>query len=177
MIISDSEIIFAVAKDADNGFRMLVTKYMQPIYRHVRRMVVSHQDAEDVTQETFLRAFKYLDCLKSSGALKGWIYKIATNEALRLIEKRREEGLCLENAFDLQSDSYINYDDLVSVKLKKAIATLPPKQQAVFNLRYYDELEYAEIASVMDATLGCVRANYHNAKEKIIKYMNSTYEN
>lgn len=177
---TDAEIKVAVESDIDKGFRMLVSKYAQPVYRHVRRMVISHHDAEDVTQETFLRAFRSLDSLQSAETLKGWIYRIATNESLRLLEKRKADLMPLENVFDALSDNYVDYDDLESVRLKRAVAALPPKQQAVFNLRYYDELDYSEIASVMETSVGGVRANYHNAKERIIKYMNSIswdYEN
>lgn len=172
-MLPDTEIVAAVKADAGHGFRMLVDRYAQPIYRYVRRMVITHQDAEDVTQEVFMRAFRSLKGLQTADALKGWIYRIATNEALRLIDRRKEKPQPLDDAFDSLADSYVNYDDLEAVQLKKAVASLPPKQQAVFNMRYYDELEYAEIASVMKTSVGNVRANYHNAKERIIKYMNS----
>ncbi|MCM1483303.1 MAG: RNA polymerase sigma factor [Muribaculaceae bacterium] len=180
MMVSDKDIVGIIKSDVDSGFRMLVSKYSQPIYHYVRRMVISHHDAEDVMQETFLRAFKALNSIRSANALKGWIYRIATNEALRLIDKRKAEMIPLDHILDSHTDSYINYEDVEAVQLKKAIALLPPKQQAVFNLRYYDELEYAEIALIMDTDVGNVRANYHIAKERIVKYMNSistNYEN
>lgn len=173
MSISDAEIIGAIRKNPQTGFRILLSQYSQRVYWHIRRAVNSHQDAEDITQETFLRMFKSLDKLKSEAALKSWIYRIATNEALRFLEKRDDGILPLENVVEMPSDSYINYTDIEAVELKKAINTLPPKQRMVFNLRYYDELDYGEIASILETSAQNVRANYHNAKERIVKYMNS----
>lgn len=173
MSISDAEIIVAIRKNPQEGFRTLLSQYSQRVYWHIRRAVNSHQDAEDITQETFLRMFRSIDKLKSEDALKSWIYRIATNEALRFLEKRDDSILPLDNAVEMPSDSYINYTDIEAVELKRAINSLPPKQRMVFNLRYYDELEYEEIASILETKVQNVRANYHNAKERIVKYMNS----
>ena len=169
----DTEIIHAIRKNPQEGFRLLLSRYSRPVYWHIRRTVSSHHDAEDITQETFLRIFKSLDKLKSESALRSWIYRIATNESLRFLERRDESLLPLDNALEMTSDSFVNYSDIEAVELKKAISALPPKQQVVFNLRYYDELEYDEIASVLQTTVNNVRANYHNAKERIVRYMNS----
>ena len=107
-----------------------------------------------------------------------WIYRIATNEALRILERRRGERFSLDDpkagTSSLMADDYLDYSDLEAVKLQKAILSLPTKQQLAFNLRYYDELSYDEIAVVTNTTPANVKANYHIAKEKIIKYMNST---
>lgn len=173
MSISDKDIIAIIRKNPDQGFRMLVSQYSERIYWHIRRTVNSHHDAEDITQETFVRVFRSFGKLKSAGALKSWIYRIATNEAIRFIDKRNDGLMAMDNAALVQSENYVDYSDIEAVELKKAIDTLPPKQRITFNLRYYDELEYDEIASILGTAAHCVRANYHNAKERIIKYMNS----
>ena len=173
MSVTDAEIVAEIRNNPNAGFRLLASQYSERIYWHIRRAVTSHHDAEDITQETFMRIFRSLDKLKSADALKSWIYRIATNEALRFLDKNGDKTLTLDNASDIESESYVNYSDLEAIELKKAINRLPPKQRMAFNMRYYDELEYEEIASILGTTVHNVRANYHNAKERIIKYMNS----
>lgn len=172
--ISDLDILALIGSNREKGFRMLVAEYAEKIYWHIRRMVGSHQDAEDISQETFVRIFRSIDSLKTAVTMRGYIYRIATNETLRHMDRQKECHLPLDAVLTVQADPYVNYGDVEAVQLKKAIMSLPPRQQAVFNLRYYDELDYAEIASILDTTVGNVRANYHNAKDKIVRYMNST---
>ena len=148
MSINDNGIIEALKENPQNGFRMLMAKYQENVYWHIRRLVVSHDDAQDALQ------------------------------ALRIISKRRQEVVSIESETTgvnlIQGDNYIDFDDKVAVKLQKAILLLPPKQQLAFNLRYYDELGFDEIAKIADSTPTSIKASYHVAKEKIIKYMNST---
>ena len=132
-------------------------------------MVVSHSDAEDALQEAFIRIFRAVDRKGEVSSLRAWIFRIATNEALRLIEKRRENSIPIEKVFDTKADSYIDYSDLEAIKLQKAILALPPKQQLVFNLRYYDEMDYDEIALIAETTPTSAKASYYVAKEKIVK--------
>ena len=162
-----------MGRDMQEGFRMLVARYKQPLYWHIRRLVVSHDDAQDAAQEAFIRIFRSFGQYNEQNSLRAWIFRIATNEALRLIERRREDSMPIEKVFDIQADSYIDYSDLEAIKLQKAILALPPKQQLVFNLRYYDEMDYDEIAQIADTTAASVKASYHVAKEKIIKFMTS----
>lgn len=173
---TDAGIIEAIGHDRDYGFRMLVSKYSERLYWHIRRMVHSHDDAQDILQDVFVRIFRSIDRLREPETLRVWMYRIATNEVLRFIERRREIFTSLDTALDITSDEYIDYSDLEAVQLKKAIDTLPPKQRVTFNLRYYDELEYDEIAATLNTTVSTARANYHNAKERIIKYMNSLHK-
>lgn len=173
MSLADADIIAEIRKNTNAGFKLLASQYSERIYWHIRRAVTSHQDAEDITQETFMRIFRSLDKLKSTDALKSWIYRIATNEALRFLDKNGDRTLTLDDAANVESESYVNYSDLEAIELKKAINLLPPKQRISFNMRYYDELEYEEIASILGTAVHNVRANYHNAKERIIKHMNS----
>ena len=177
MSINDNGIIDTLKESPERGFRMLMMKYQEPLYWHIRRLVVSHDDAQDAAQETFVRIYRSFDQYRGDCSFRSWIYRIATNEALRFISKRRQEVVSLESAATgvqfIAGDNYIDYDDKVAVKLQKAILTLPPKQQLAFNLRYYDELAFDEIARIADSTPSSIKASYHVAKEKIVKYMNS----
>ena len=177
MSINDNGIIDTLKKSPERGLRMLMMKYQEPLYWHIRRLVVSHDDAQDAAQETFVRIYRSFDQYRGDCSFRSWIYRIATNEALRIISKRRQEVVSLESAATgvqfIAGDNYIDYDDKVAVKLQKAILTLPHKQQLAFNLRYYDELAFDEIARIADSTPSSIKASYHVAKEKIVKYMNS----
>ena len=158
-------------RNPESGIRMVMQKYGEPVYWHARRLLVSHDDAQDAVQETFIKVFRSFHSLKEAKALRSWIYRIATNEALRIIERNKTPRLLTEsiddNATDIAATDYTDYTDLEAVKLQKAILSLPPKQQ------YYDEMKYPQIAEAMETTVSTVKVNYHLAKEKIIKYMNS----
>ena len=155
-----------------------MTVYKEPVYWHIRRLVVNHADAQDATQETFVRIFRSFSQYSGEGTFKGWIFRIATNEALRLLGRNQGKAtLSLDETatvtFTMKADDYFDYSDVEAVRLQKAILTLPAKQQLAFNLRYYDDLSYKEISAVIGSTEASAKANYHFAKEKIIKYMNS----
>lgn len=175
METTDSLIIQAMRTQPDQGFRLLMGHYKEPVYWHIRRLVVAHEDAQDATQETFLRIFRSFSQFRNDASLKAWIYRIATHEALRIIGSRHEETVRLEmdeaSSQLAIADSYTDFSDLEAVKLQHAIHTLPRKQQIVFNLRYYDEWPYADIAAATQSTLSAVKANFHLAKEKICRYM------
>ena len=182
--LQDTDIVSALQEDGERGFRLLMAKYKLAVYWHIRRLVVSHDDAQDAVQETFIRVFRSFDQFKGKNSLgqlqekcslAAWIYRIATNEALRILQRRHSDQLSLENvqteANRLKAENYVDYNDLEAVKLQEAILSLPTKQQLAFNLRYYDELGYDEIANITGSTPANVKANYHIAKEKIVKYM------
>ena len=171
MVTYDKDIVKAMRENAEGGFRLLMRSYKKPLYWHIRRLVVSHDDAQDALQEAFIRIFRSFGQYNEQNSLRAWLFRIATNEAFRLIERRHEDTMPIEKVFDVQADSYINYSDLEAVRLQKAILSLPPKQQLAFNLRYYDEMDYDEIAQIADTTAASVKASYHVAKEKITKYM------
>ena len=158
----DNQMISLIRENAEQGFRILMAKYKEPVYWHIRRLVVNHADAQDATQETFVRIFRSFGQYSGEGTFKSWIFRIATNEALRLLG--RNQG---------KTTLTFDYGDVEAVKLQKAILALPAKQQLAFNLRYYDDLSYKEISAVIGSTETSAKANYHFAKEKIIKYMNS----
>lgn len=177
MQIDDNDIYTSMRRNPESGIRMVMQKYGEPVYWHARRLLVSHDDAQDAVQETFIKVFRSFHSLKEAKALRSWIYRIATNEALRTIERNKTPRLLTESiddsATDIAATDYTDYTDLEAVKLQKAILSLPPKQQATFNMRYYDEMEYPQIAEAMETTVSTVKVNYHLAKEKIIRYMNS----
>lgn len=177
MPIDDNDIYTSMRRNPESGIRMVMQKYGEPVYWHARRLLVSHDDAQDAVQETFIKVYRSFHSLKEAKALRSWIYRIATNEALRFIERNKTPRLLTESiddsATDIAAADYTDYTDLEAVKLQKAILSLPPKQQATFNMRYYDEMGYPQIAEAMETTVSTVKVNYHIAKEKIIKYMNS----
>lgn len=176
-MIADKEIINGVRQNLEQGYRQLMRQCREPVYWHIRRLVVRHEDAQDATQETFVRVFRSMDKFKGDCSLMAWIYRIATNEALRLIGRRRPDISSLDDddaeARHIAGDEYVDYADAEAVKLQKAILSLPTKQQLAFNMRYYDEMSYDDIAQVTGSTPSSVKANYHVAKEKITKFMNS----
>ena len=173
---TDHEIVSAMKKNPDKGMGLLMKAYMKPVYWHIRRLVVAHADAQDAMQETFVRIFRSFSQYNENQTLTAWIFRIATNEALRLLGKRKgKTELSLddtsEDLFDLKADAYVDYSDAEAVKLQKAILSLPAKQQIAFNLRYYDDLSYEDIALITGSTEANVKANYHYAKEKIVNYL------
>lgn len=177
MNIDNNEITRTIAQDKEKGFRLLMAKFSEPLYWHIRRLVVSHDDAQDVEQETFIKAYRSIDRLDNKDALTAWIYRIATRQALTLLERNKKttlmsEALDEQDAMaDMTADSYVDFSDLEAVRLQKAILSLPRKQQLAFNLRYYDEMDYDQIAQVAETTATTARVNYHLAKEKIKRYM------
>lgn len=177
MSIDDTYIVKQLKADTAKGFALLVKRYTEPIYWHIRRMVVSHDDAQDAMQETFIRIYRSVRNYDEIRSLSAWIYKIATHEALRIIGQRKQDEVSADDRMALldkrAADSYIDYSDAEAVRLQRAILTLPDKQQLAFNLRYYDNMSFAEIADVTDSTPASAKTNYHIAKEKIIRYMNN----
>ena len=172
----DRDIIKAIRKQPEHGFRLLLQYYQKPVYWYARRMVVAHADAQDVMQETFIRVFRSFGQYDESQPLNAWLYRIATNEALRLLGKRK--GMTelswddtSADLFDLKADEYVDYGNVEAAQLQKAILSLPAKQQIAFNLRYYDDMSYDDIALVTGSTAANVKANYHIAKEKIVNYL------
>lgn len=176
-MINENKIREACASDRERGFKMLMDAFQEPIYNYIRRLVVSHEDAEDVLQEVFIRVFRHLEQFRNESSLSTWIYRIATNESLRLLNGRKEEGnIASEEVREeliskLQASDYIDYENELVVTFQEAILTLPERQRLVFNLRYYDELEYEEIARILDSKVETLKVNYHYAKEKIKEYI------
>lgn len=149
-------------------FRRLIRDYQQALYWHIRHIVNNHEDTEDALQETFLRAFRHIDKLRDASSEKAWLYRIATNEALRLVEGRPTTEDASEH--DPPQDETPDYDHLEQA-LNVAIEMLPPRQRAVFCMRYYDEMEYEDIALAIESNVKAVTANFYHAKERIRQYL------
>ena len=176
-MINENKIRQIYKSNREQGFRLLVEYFQEPIYYYIRRLVVLHEDAEDVLQEVFIRIFRHIDQFREESSLSTWIYRIATNESLRLLNSRKEEGVVSaedvqeELMSKLKASDYIDYENELAVKFQEAILSLPEKQRLVFNLRFFDELEYDEIARVLDSKVDTLKVNYHYAKEKIKEYI------
>lgn len=157
-------------------FNSLVSDYKVRLYWHIRRMVVSHDDADDVLQNTFIKVFKNLENFKGKSQLYTWLYRIATNESLTFLKKKArrlqisDEQLQTHLTDNLRSDPYFDGDE-VQEKLQNAINTLPQRQKQVFLLKYYEELPYNEISKILETTEGSLKASYHHAVKKITKYV------
>lgn len=174
----DKGIIVAIRENPERRFRLLMASYKEPVYWHIRRLVVSHADAQDATQEAFVRIFRNFQQYNEANSFKAWIFRIATNEALRLLGKLKNSTMLsfdevTADMLGTKADEYFDSSDAITMKLQQAILHLPAKQQLAFNLRYYDEMSYEEIAEVAGSTAASMKVSYNIAKEKIIAYMNN----
>jgi RNA polymerase sigma-70 factor (ECF subfamily) len=161
----------------EKGFRLLMDTYQEPLYWHIRRMVLDHDDANDVIQNTFIKAFRGIAAFEGKSKLYTWLYRIGTNEAITFLNKRKQLNLTTIDdsehsvANKLAADSYFDGDEAQRV-LKEAIAQLPDKQRAVFNMRYYDEMPYEQMSEVMETSVGALKASFHHAVKKIENFVN-----
>ena len=175
---SDSELL-KLFREGDNpnyAFNLLMRRYQQKVYFHIRRIVIDHDDANDIVQNTFIKAWKGLENFREDSQLFTWLYRIATNESLSFLKKKRTAffipivNVEKELSDKLQSDALISGDE-IQLKLQKAILTLPEKQRLVFNMKYYDELKYEEISEILGTSVGALKASYHHAVKKIENYV------
>ena len=180
--ITDEHILglMEVPKTYETGFRLLMQKYQEPLYRHIRRMVNDHDDANDVIQNTFIKIFKSIERFEGKSKLYTWLYRIATNEAITFINNRQrrdtdtlDDPNVVHVSNSMKADAYFD-SDAVQIKFEKALTTLPDKQRAVFNLRYYDEMPYEEMAEVLSTSVGALKASYHHAVKKIEYFFKNT---
>jgi RNA polymerase sigma-70 factor (ECF subfamily) len=173
----DAEIL-RMLKDPvtkDNGFLKLMDAYKEPIYWHIRRLVVSHEDAEDILQETFIKVYKHASSFRGESKIFTWLYRIATNECSRYFRDNKER---LKNfgSNDWKIDNELAGSDMensnsILIKFQLAIQQLPEKQRIVFNLRYYDELSYEELSQILGSSVNSLKTNYHLASKKIKQYL------
>jgi RNA polymerase sigma-70 factor (ECF subfamily) len=167
--------MLASPQERERGFRLLTKQYGETLYWHIRRIVVSHDDAEDALQETFIKIFSSIDSFKGEGQLSSWMYRIATNEALNLLRRQTHffqsiDSLAPTLTSRLQAETSLD-SNAAEVLFQKALLTLPTQQRIAFNLRYYDELSYDEIARITGKSAGTLKANYHYAVEKVKNYI------
>tara|TARA_R110000796_G_scaffold35017_3_gene90146 strand:- start:124362 stop:124904 length:543 start_codon:yes stop_codon:yes gene_type:complete len=158
------------------AFELLVNTYKEKLYWHIRRIVLDHDDADDVLQNTFIKVFRNINGFKGDSKLYSWMYRIATNEALTFIkDKTKKLGITDSEVQDkmirdLQSDVYFE-GDYIQLALQKALNTLPEKQKLVFNMKYYQELKYEEISEILETSVGALKASYHLAVKKIEAFL------
>lgn len=158
------------------GFNLLVRKYQQKIYWLVRKMVIDHDDANDVVQEVFIKVHKAIDKFREDAQLYTWIYRIATNECLSFLNrKRRRFFFSLDNvngelSNKIDSAPYVDGDE-IQKKLQKALLQLPDKQRLVFNMKYYEELSYEEMSAITKTSVGALKASFHHATKKIEHFL------
>ncbi len=171
---TDDEIV-AFYRDENSrnmSLHYLIQKYQQKLYWHIRKIVISHDDTDDVLQNTFIKTWKGLANFKEESQLFTWLYRIATNESLTFLkQKQRANTVSIhpieyQLSKELESDVFFNGDE-IQLKLQKAILTLPEKQRIVFNMRYYDEMPYEQMSAVLETSVGALKASYHIAAKKI----------
>ena len=175
------EIIVAQLKDAKTqelAFRNLMSLYKKRLYWHIRKIVISHDDTDDVLQNTFIKIFKNIHKFNEESQLYSWMYRIATNESITFINARAKKKQVdiseLQNQLvdNLSNDIYYSGDE-IQQKLQKAIITLPKKQQLVFNMKYFEEMKYTEMSEILETSVGALKASYFHAVKKIEKHLKS----
>jgi RNA polymerase sigma-70 factor (ECF subfamily) len=177
--LTDETILIEQLKNVqtkDKAFRELITLYKERLYWHIRKIVISHDDADDVLQNTFIKVFKNIDKFNQESKLFSWMYRIATNESITFINKRaKKRSLDItdyqqELASTLASDDFYTGDE-IQIILQKAVATLPQKQQLVFNMKYFDEIKYDQMSEILETSVGALKASYFHAVKKIELYI------
>ncbi|MND96279.1 ECF RNA polymerase sigma-E factor [compost metagenome] len=170
---------FAEESTREEAFRLLLKKYQQKIYWHVRRMVIDHDDADDVVQDIFVKVWKNLGSFREDSQLYTWLYRIATNECITFLNKKKQkQNVSLDDdttaflAETLADGNYFN-GDKAQMKLQQALLTLPEKQKLVFNMKYFEDMKYEEISDVLGTSVGALKASYHLAVKKIEAFFNN----
>lgn len=159
------------------AYEQLVKNFQRPLYNHIRSMALDHDDTDDILQNTFVKVFRNLHGFKGESKLFSWVYRIATNEAISFLKQKKKRG-GLSNldaqqrvVDNIPTDSWYDGDE-IQVKLQKAVALLPEKQQLVFKMRYYQEIPYEELSEILGTSTGALKASYHHAVKKIEDYIN-----
>jgi len=156
----------------EHGFRVLLSQYKERTYWHIRRILLDHEDANDIVQDTFVKVWKNLDSFRGDSSLFSWIYRIATNESLNFLRKMKKKStvpidkveFLLVNKLD---DNGLMSGDEIERKLQRSLLELPEKQRLVFNMRYFEDLKYQEISDILGTSVGGLKASYHHAIKKI----------
>ena len=178
MVKEEEQLVIELqsASSRENAFRELMTLYKERLYWHIRKIVISHDDSDDVLQNTFIKVYRSIDKFKGDSKLYSWMYRIATNEAITHLNKNAKrynmssQEMQTKAVNNLTSDVYFEGDD-IQLKLQQAIATLPQKQQLVFNMKYFEDMKYKDMADVLETSEGALKASYHLATKKIEAYL------
>ncbi|WP_242917097.1 RNA polymerase sigma factor [Pontibacter liquoris] len=176
--MEDKELLakFAHPESRNLAFNQLVRKYQQKVYWHIRKMVIDHEDADDLTQEVFIKVWKNLETFRQDAKLYTWLYRIATNECLTFLSSKKRKfflplhDVTAELIQKVEASPELAGDE-IQLKLQKAILRLPDKQRLVFNMKYFDELKYEEISEILGTSVGALKASYHIAVKKIEEYI------
>ncbi|RYE36683.1 MAG: sigma-70 family RNA polymerase sigma factor [Sphingobacteriaceae bacterium] len=176
--VDDQEILskFQDEKTRNEAFNLLLKKYQQKIYWHIRRMVINHDDADDLVQEVFVKIWKNLLGFRNDAQLYTWMYRIATNECITFLNRKKLKNnipfddVSYELSESLTESAYFD-GDKAQRKLQKAILTLPDKQRLVFNMKYFDEMKYEEMSDVLGTSVGALKSSFHLAVKKIEAYL------
>lgn len=177
-MMSDAELLtlFKEEGKAHDAFDLIVREYGERLYWHIRKMVISHDDANDILQNSFIKAWNGLPSFREESKLFTWLYRIATNEVITFLKKQRTHlfqplsNVSRQLCDTLHSDPLFN-GNAIQLKLQKSIQHLPNRQRQVFNMRYYDELKYEDMSVILGKSVGALKASYHHAVEKIEEYM------
>lgn len=165
-------------KTQNQAFQRLIADYQRPLYNHIRNIVLNHDDTDDVLQNTFIKVFQNLKNFKGESKLFSWMYRIATNEALTFLKQKSKisgvssETLQNKTLDNLEADVFFDGND-IQIKLQKAIALLPEKQQLIFKMKYFEELKYEEISEILGTSVGGLKASYHIAVKKIEAFVST----
>jgi RNA polymerase sigma-70 factor (ECF subfamily) len=177
-LLDDKELLFQFRNEVTKevAFTRIIKKYQEKLYWHIRRMVVEHEDANDVLQNMFIKVWKSLDNFREDSQLYTWLYRIATNESLTFLQQQKKRSSISLSDDDSTLSNKIKADEHFDAnklewKLQLAIQKLPEKQRTVFNLRYYDEMPYEEMSRVLETSEGALKASYHHAVKKIEEYI------
>ena len=177
-ILNDNDLLEQFKNEAtkERAFTAILKKYQEKLYWHIRRMVVEHEDANDVLQNMFVKAWKGLENFREDSQLYTWLYRIATNESLTFLEQQKRRSTISMSDEDTGMSNKLKADDnfdgnKAEWKLQMAVQKLPEKQKVVFNLRYYDEMPYNEMSKVLETSEGALKASYHHAVKKIEEYI------
>ena len=177
-VLSDTDLLLQFREPAtkEKAYTAIIKKYQEKLYWHIRRMVVSHDDTDDVLQNVFIRVWKGLENFHEDSQLYTWLYRVATNECLTFLEQQKKRAVVslsdIEPALTEKIKADQNFDaNKLEWKLQLAIQQLPEKQRVVFQLRYYDEMPYEEMSRVLDTSEGALKASYHHAVKKIEEYI------
>ena len=178
MDLNEKELIVKLKSEAgrDQAFQLLVKTYQQRLYWHIRKIVINHDDADDILQNVYLKVWKNIENFREDSSLFTWLFRIATNESLSHLQKQRRQSRISGNEISdylsetLESDVYFEGDE-IQKKFQLALLQLPNKQRIVFNMKYFDEMKYEEIAAVLRTSVGALKASYHFAVKKIEEFL------
>jgi len=175
---TDEELLakFADENTRHYAFNLLMQKYQQRIYWHIRRIVIDHDDANDIVQNVFVKVWKSLDNFRQDSQLYTWLYRIATNESITFINQKKKRFFIPIGDVEHELSNHLTNDvyfsgDRIQLKLQQAVLKLPTQQRIIFNMKYFDGLKYEEIAVILNLTVGALKASYHHAVKKIEKYV------